>query len=878
MRAQPDYTEPQQASPQITTTATTATTAPEPIALLPSLPDGVLARIVQATDPDARRQLRLVSRALRPLVDASTPSLTLSSYSLPCLAARGRLPEFAPQLRNLLLELQDTTAPAAFLARLPRLGLSQLPRLASVSLALAHDHLLPPAALADLAAALPPSTTRLTLTHMLGSPTPRQQPPPPPPQQRQLGQGGGGRAAAAAAGGSSHLDLSALRHLLLLCPQVREIRLEGGCWVRSAADMRALAGLAAGPAVVAAAAADDAAASGGGVVISSIRGLYLDAAVGHLDLAGTLAALSGLAALEVQLDATAVRQAPPVAAAGDDAAAGGGGGGMGGLLAEVAAAALNQAHIDLVSEQLLRGLAAPALAGLTRLVVREFQGSATALLGALEGLPLLAHLGLSGLDDAPYIKDTHLELLARLPSLTHLAVDRLDISSPSLAQPYQHQYHDQSQQQQQQQQQCPGSVSEASGSFFPGLRGDAGGGGGGILPGLTGLEVNLVVHSVPRLPHVFPSVRQLTLRWLWEQAMRKLAGWTSLTSLSLANLDCCLDWGLVRTLTGLTQLQLCRGSSYEQLAELLYLLRALPGLRLLRLSGWHCMRQSEPGRMAMGLTRGILGAGAGAEAGAGAVGGSAGGGGDGIDSGGSGGMAEAVGGGEGVPRVAAAPQQQQQQQQQGDSCEGSRAAAEQTGRRAGTPASAAVDSSSSCPRSARVLAPPATAAAAQPHPAAASSYLSSSPSPSPSPSSASASSSAAAAAMAAAFAALDPDLHRAWGRIRVAPDATAAAGAAMSLLRCLPRLRSLELHDCGHPLLRGLASRALLEDGGPLGGLGELRLCRLVDVMGGDVEEAAAALPGLRRLGVYGCWPVDGEALLRLEGLRRAGVDVVWRR
>lgn len=37
--------------------------------------------------------------------------------------------------------------------------------------------------------------------------------------------------------------------------------------------------------------------------------------------------------------------------------------------------------------------------------------------------------------------------------------------------------------------------------------------------------------------------------------MRKLAGWHSLTSLRLANLDSCLDWGLMRTLTNLTQLQ-----------------------------------------------------------------------------------------------------------------------------------------------------------------------------------------------------------------------------------------------------------------------------------------------------------------------------------
>eukprot|EP00198_Chlamydomonas_reinhardtii_P002757 XP_001692093.1 predicted protein [Chlamydomonas reinhardtii] len=216
----------------------------------------------------------------------------------------------------------------------------------------------------------------------------------------------------------------------------------------------------------------------------------------------------------------------------------------------------------------------PALSGLTRLCVCEYQsgtqanplvtrrhpstpGSTPELLEVVAGLARLAHLGLSGLDDTPYIHDGHMELLVRLPALRHLAVDRLDLSSPP------------------------------------------------PLWALTGLEVALVAHSAPRLQHVFPGVVSLQLRWLWEQAMRRLAGWTSLTSLSLSNLDCCLDWGLLRTLSSLTHLQLCRGSSYEQLAELLYLLRALPRLSVLRLSGWHCMRQGEPGRLALGVTRGL---------------------------------------------------------------------------------------------------------------------------------------------------------------------------------------------------------------------------------------------------------------------------------
>ncbi|GIL50705.1 hypothetical protein Vafri_6817 [Volvox africanus] len=364
--------------------------------------------------------------------------------------------------------------------------------------------------------------------------------------------------------------------------------------------------------------------------------------------------------------------------------------------------------------------------------------------------------------------------------------------------------------------------------------------------------------------------------------MRKLAGWTSLTCLSLANLDCCLDWGLLRTLTGLTQLQLCRGSSYEQLAELLYLLRALPGLQVLHLNGWHCMRSSEPDKMALGPTRGRGNAGLGVR------------------------MSNSMGGGLGTGFATAAVEVQEVRDDGGRGSGGRRAvvgadggcstadlsvgsgdaAGVQMGRGSGysshgyaaqqlqdpeqetkesgnplklaqpRPVQDAVEEEDAAgSRTSRAFAPPA-------------STFSSSPSSFRSPNS----------AVAAAFAALDPDLHHACALIRAAPDATTAAGAAMTLLHALPRLCSLELTDCGNPLLRCLASRVVLEDGGPLVRLRELRLCRLLDVVGADVEEAAAALPGLRRLEVHGCWPVDGEVLLQLEGLRRSGVDVVWRR
>ncbi|GLI60734.1 hypothetical protein VaNZ11_002961, partial [Volvox africanus] len=500
---------------------------------LTSLPDGILIRIIQAADPEARRQLRLATRTLRPLVDAYSTSLTLSSYSLPCLLSRGRLPDFAPELSSILLSLQDITAPAGFLAKLPRLSIAQLPRLTSLTLALANDHLLSPAAVADVAALIPPSTTRLVLTHMLGAGQPAVQLPAWP------------NPAAAAAAGQSQLNYAKLRHLMHLCPQIREVQLKGGCWVRSDFDLQALVNLTTPSKAPAAALMTDIGLNGGvgtpggsataddgdrEVVISSIRGLYLDTADGHMSLPRALEKLRGLVALDVHIVATGGRQVPPPR-------------GAGALMAHAAAAA----NREVASVGLLWGLVTSALTGLTRLVVREFQGSTMALMGALEGLPLLAYLGLSGLDDAPYITDTHLQVLSRLRSLTHLAVDRLDIN----------QHGDQRTQQ---------SLELPFASAGPDLLGRSGGSGGAsvsILPHLTGLEVALVVHSVQRLPHAFPSVQHLTLRWLWEQAMRKLAGWTSLTCLSLANLDCCLDWGLLRTLTGLTELQLCRGSSYE---------------------------------------------------------------------------------------------------------------------------------------------------------------------------------------------------------------------------------------------------------------------------------------------------------------------------
>jgi hypothetical protein len=51
------------------------------------------------------------------------------------------------------------------------------------------------------------------------------------------------------------------------------------------------------------------------------------------------------------------------------------------------------------------------------------------------------------------------------------------------------------------------------------------------------------------------AVVAVSVRWVWEQALRKLAGWTALTELRLSNLDAGLDWGLLRTLCSLTRLQ-----------------------------------------------------------------------------------------------------------------------------------------------------------------------------------------------------------------------------------------------------------------------------------------------------------------------------------
>lgn len=38
------------------------------------------------------------------------------------------------------------------------------------------------------------------------------------------------------------------------------------------------------------------------------------------------------------------------------------------------------------------------------------------------------------------------------------------------------------------------------------------------------------------------------LQWLWEQAMRKLAGCLSIETLHLSHLSYCVDWRLLRTL------------------------------------------------------------------------------------------------------------------------------------------------------------------------------------------------------------------------------------------------------------------------------------------------------------------------------------------
>ncbi len=165
----------------------------------------------------------------------------------------------------------------------------------------------------------------------------------------------------------------------------------------------------------------------------------------------------------------------------------------------------------------------------------------------------------------------------------------------------------------------------------------------------------------------------------------------------------------------------------------------------------------------------------------------------------------------------------------------------------------------------------------------------------------------------------DAELHAALARIRSCP--VEAAAAAVSLLTALPALTSLELHDSTHLLLRALArtggggaggggaagggtgaggtggdggaggtgGTGQLDGGrcagtgggggvgGGLAGLKELRLVRLLDVLGEDVEVVLRGLAGPRRLVVVGCWRLDGKALLRVGSARERGVDVVWR-
>mmetsp|Transcript_22274 Transcript_22274/g.58054 ORF Transcript_22274/g.58054 Transcript_22274/m.58054 type:complete len:819 (+) Transcript_22274:1093-3549(+) len=182
---------------------------------------------------------------------------------------------------------------------------------------------------------------------------------------------------------------------------------------------------------------------------------------------------------------------------------------------------------------------------LTHLDLWGYSGNPTHLLLQLASLPHLAHLSLFGLASAhaACIDDLALRALGLLPALTSFGADQIKITEAS--------------------------AEDAL-----------------CLSQLTRLEVGQRVVSFLRLPRVFPNVQDVKLQWLWEQSMRKLAGWLSITSLSLSHLSYCVDWRLLRTLQSLRHLSLDACSSMSLLAQLLHLCADLPCLSCLSLSYW----------------------------------------------------------------------------------------------------------------------------------------------------------------------------------------------------------------------------------------------------------------------------------------------------
>ncbi|GFR44839.1 hypothetical protein Agub_g6180, partial [Astrephomene gubernaculifera] len=421
------------------------------------LPPGVLSRIVQAADAHSPRQLRLTSKIVRPVVDALTKSITFTAYCLPSLLPRGHLPDFLPSLRSIKLALQDCTTPAACLPQLQQLGLQGLTGLESLTLSLSQGHVFPSSAIPSLASLIPPSTTRLVLTHSL------------------RGTSGGGSDATASGEESTRLDLTALLHLLRLCPSIRQVRLLEGCWIHSRGDVRALmeltnpelagcstmpprTALAVGtstpalqsrhdnhttscPSTSTSTATNSAVSAKREVVVHSLRGLRI-CPDGDLqrDLPYMLSALRGLRELDVMLQPPPLPphllQLPAQAAADlgvnveftAEALA---------ALAQAAAEHVVHMQMSEASQQLLRGLMPvrqptvvpePGLGShITRLVLCDIRGSIEGLLEGLPGrLPLLAALGLHALQDMRQLGPRQLRLLSLLPRLRHLAVDRLD--------------------------------------------------------------------------------------------------------------------------------------------------------------------------------------------------------------------------------------------------------------------------------------------------------------------------------------------------------------------------------------------------------------------------------------------------------------------
>eukprot|EP00798_Chlamydomonas_sp_ICE-L_P018246 gene18246-24699_t len=153
----------------------------------------------------------------------------------------------------------------------------------------------------------------------------------------------------------------------------------------------------------------------------------------------------------------------------------------------------------------------------------------------------LSHLGLLSMHHALGLNDGHMGKIAIMNQLSHLRVDRLDMRDPDIC-----------------------------------------------YPTLLSLDVGFDIRSYQRMGLLFPCVHSLEIRWTWEQCIRKLAGWHSLTALTLINMDSSVaDVVLLRTLQNLRSLRLISGRGLLLLCQVIEAASSIPGLEELAIHHWH---------------------------------------------------------------------------------------------------------------------------------------------------------------------------------------------------------------------------------------------------------------------------------------------------